>query len=587
MNEMLPAVPQRAPDRSAPAADDARGCLTGVSLADVRPLRLPHALDAFGYLRPPLHHAALEMSLELAYMTYTLDLDPWMHAGWKDISIQVDNRLQSGVTVGLSENAASEHMRALINGWKVARARMALKEYNPVTQIMSAFRQRNGSDTIKAVTMIHPAEEGRYTVAIGFMGTGSRFYDWFSNFRFTTEEGFHKGFRQLTLTFEQSARRILFPAAAQELGLATLTLADVLDEMRTPDSRFSLWMAGHSQGGAVMQVFCHRLVTDWGVLPRHMVGYGFASPTTLTGDVGRPPAAYPLYHLMNSDDLVPRIGALKHLGLCLYYRADDALRSNAYGWADTPGDAAARATAEKLMEHVADTPTMLEALAALCDTVVEEKTEEALNSLLEKWWSIAPLDKAFTFARGKTTASLNRIARYARVAYRSGSGKRMDEETVHLLQEQMRPILREETVRWLLVALRDRFYPPHMMCRPHRAKGAYGYIAKEGSARLRPSVWADAPGKPHRLYAEGYAAFVPFTGAVGNLPRRRSAPYRAPAGFSPRGRGIGALRARHSAAAERRLPISRPPHRRVEMRSSVRIPWKNRLLTGRLWKRKT
>ena len=70
MNEMLPAVPQHAPDRSAPAADDARGCLTGVSLADVRPLRLPHTLDAFGYLRPPLHHAALEMSLELAYMTY-------------------------------------------------------------------------------------------------------------------------------------------------------------------------------------------------------------------------------------------------------------------------------------------------------------------------------------------------------------------------------------------------------------------------------------------------------------------------------------------------------------------------------------
>ncbi len=77
--------------------------LTGAPLGDVRRLCLPPAPGPFGVLRPPLDATALRLSLELAYMTYTLDLEPWMRAGWRDISIQVDNRLESGVTVGESE----------------------------------------------------------------------------------------------------------------------------------------------------------------------------------------------------------------------------------------------------------------------------------------------------------------------------------------------------------------------------------------------------------------------------------------------------------------------------------------------------
>ncbi|MDD3212847.1 MAG: hypothetical protein PHY64_04200, partial [Eubacteriales bacterium] len=191
----IPRSGRRRPDAS---GEPERGRLTGVPLNDVRRLRLPPVAGPFGRVRPPLDETALKLSLELAYMTYTLDLDPWMRAGWTDISIQVDNRLESGVTIGESESAGSERIRGLINNWKLARARLAMKEYNPLSQVAGALRQRERSDTIKAVTMLHPAGNGRYVVAIGFMGTGSRFYDWFSNFRFTTEEGFHKGFHQLT-----------------------------------------------------------------------------------------------------------------------------------------------------------------------------------------------------------------------------------------------------------------------------------------------------------------------------------------------------------------------------------------------------
>ncbi len=542
------AAPQAAiPEPANP--DLPRGVLTGVPLGDVRRLRLPLAPDPFGRLRPPPDLTALRLSLELSYLTYNLELDPWMRAGWTDVSIQVDNSLQSGVTVGESESAGSERVRGLVNGWKVARARMAMREFSPVAQLMSALRQREKSDTIKAVTMAHPAGNGRYLIAIGFMGTGGRFYDWFSNFRFTTEDGFHKGFYQLTQVFEQSAPRILFPDTAAALGLASLTLADILREMRTPDSRFTLWMAGHSQGAAVMQVFCHRLMAEWGVPVRHMVGYGFASPTVSAALPARDAAACPLYHVINTDDLVPRIGAIMHLGMGLLYQSDPLLREAAFGWGDDPGDALLRADAEHLFHHIQDTPTMLESMVALLQVINEEKTEENLRTLMEKRWSLAPLDKAFAFAGDRVKDSITRMARYAKVAYRTLTGTRMDEETLDRLREEMRPIVRAYTLARLLGGLRDRFYPPHMLRRPHGETGAYGYIATLGASRLTPFIWRALPGgQAERLTVPCYAAFTPAAGDAPGTAARRTPPRTyAPRRRGARGRGISRQRPRRNA----------------------------------------
>ena len=96
--------------------------------------------DPFNRLRPPFSREAAELSLELASMAYTLDLEPWTEAGWNDFSIQIDDDLQSGLTRGTS--ADGERMRALINALKVRRAKAALRERNPVSQVMSALRQR-------------------------------------------------------------------------------------------------------------------------------------------------------------------------------------------------------------------------------------------------------------------------------------------------------------------------------------------------------------------------------------------------------------------------------------------------------------
>lgn len=493
------------------------GVVTGFDLSRVHILRQPFHPDPFFCLRPPLSHDVMTFSLELAAMTYHLELDDWMSAGWTDFSIQIDNSLQSGMTRG--ESTSGEQMRAIANAWKMYRSRRALVERNPISQIISAFRQRERSDTIKAVTMLHPAGEGRYVVAIGFMGTGSRFYDWFSNFRFTNEEGFHKGFSQLAEYFEQSAERIYFPDTAEQLGLKHLTLADVLTEMKRGDSRFFLWMAGHSQGAAVMQVFCHQLITRWGVLPENLVGYGFASPTVATGQLLYEPARYPLYHVLNSDDVVPRMGALIHLGLCLRYPAEDLFRKDCYG-AEPEGEAVREALLP-FAHRMTNTLHIMEIAVAFCYCLLEEKGESSLATLADKRWMVAPIERALLYAGDRAQDVVESIARYAQSGYESLAGYGMSQQGIDRLKEELRPVVKAFSVRQLLRGLHDVAVPPHVIMRDHFTyRGAYQHIVLQGWQELRPFIWVNQrTGFPKKAEAQNIAWYRGAPEADAHLPR--------------------------------------------------------------------
>ena len=509
------------------------GPITGRDLSDLGSLVKPFVRDPFDRLRPPFSREAAELSLELASMAYTLDLDPWAEAGWNDFSIQIDDTLQSGLTHGTS--ADGERMRALINALKVRRAKAALRERNPVSQVMSALRQRERSDTIKAVCMMHPLPEGRFLLAIGFMGTGKRFYDWISNFRFTTEEGFHKGFYQLCTYFEQGAESIVFPATAQALGLEKLTLGEVLSEMKSLSSRFRLWMAGHSQGGAVMQVFCHRLMTDWGVLAQNMTGYGFASPTVATGRLVHDPAAYPLYHILNSDDMVPRMGALLHLGLCLEYPADDDFRERCYDLSPLPADVAARLALAPYQRAMVDTPTILMYGTAFFQCMAEEKGEEGLGSLLDRKWAIPAVDRMLQAAGGKAMDLLDRLIENAQNGHAALTGQPMDEQALAALRDRMRPVVHAFPFRRLMGAVLAYCMPPHHLV--HRQQdGAYAVIVKDGLKRLRLFVWVNpARGMPMKRYARPSGSLTALRAQAAASGRRAA---RSPRADRARGMGV-------------------------------------------------
>ncbi len=464
-----------------------QGALTGCDLARTDSLTKPFARDPFYRLRPPFSADAARLSLELAHTAYTLDLDAWKDAGWNDFSVLIDDSLQSG----MDHDGVRSH-------FKLFRAKAALKEWNPLSQLAGALRQREKSDTIKAVCMMKPDGDGRFLLAIGFMGTGRRFYDWFSNFRFTPEEGFHRGFYQLCESFEMNAEEIVFPSAAEALGLEKLTLGEIFGEMRSLSSRFRLWMAGHSQGGAVMQVLCHRLMNDWGALAQNMVGYGFASPTVATGRFVYDPAAYPLYHILNRDDAVTRIGALLHLGLCLEYQPDDEFRNQIYNLSNQERDIALRKSLAFLHGGMQDMPSALVHMTALMEVLAEEKGAEGMNELLTSWWAVPAVDKVLWRAGDKALDALDRLLGSAADAYRALMGRSMDDRELTALRKRIRPIVQHFSVRDLMEAFSA------LGVAPHRLAETYAAIVMNALDDARPFIWIKTnAGLPVRRYADG------------------------------------------------------------------------------------
>ncbi len=274
---------------------------------------------------PRFSPEAARLSLALARAAYTMDMDAWREAGWTDLTFQIDNKLYSGGIVNDSGNFLHEALADWTEYW----ARTKAKRVNPISQIRGTLRQRETADTCKAVVMIHKALGGRYVVAIGFMGTGRRIYDWISNLRLDNDEGLHLGFHQLTEEFIGKCPEVDFPTVASELGLQKLTLEDIFKECHKTGSRFTLWLAGHSQGGAIMQVLAYRLVME-GTRRTNLIGYGFASPSVVYGNLKCDLAGFPLYHLINSDDLTPRVGAISHVGRCRVMIADDRMARACY-----------------------------------------------------------------------------------------------------------------------------------------------------------------------------------------------------------------------------------------------------------------
>ena len=479
------------------------GPVTGCDLSQVECLVRPFAQDPFYRLRPPFSKEAAELSLELADMSYTLELDPWRAAGWNDFSILIDDSLQSGLTHWESGDALS----AIANRVKLLRAKAALKEPNPISQLTGALRQRERSDTVKAVCMLHPLEGGRFLLAVGFMGTGSRFYDWISNFRFTPEEGFHRGFYQLCDSFEQNAESIVFPAAAEALGLEKLTLGEIFSEMKSLSSRFRLWMAGHSQGAAVMQVLAHRLITDWGVLPQNITGYGFASPTVATGRFVYDPAAYPLYHILSADDPVCRMGALLHLGLCLEYQPDDSFREQIYRLGTSQEEEALRSSMAFFQSGLQDMPSALVHMTALLQCLAEEKGADGLSELMSSWWAIGAVDKVLWRAGDRAMEFISRLMEGANEAHLALTGQLLDPSAVQAVLAKLRPIVQTTSVRRLLSLLADFGVSPHRLTNggADEGQGAYAAIVGEKLQELHPFIWIKASkGLPVRRYADWF-----------------------------------------------------------------------------------
>lgn len=457
-----------------------------IDLSNTAPLTLPWAKDAWGVMRPPVSVEAAQLSAEMAGTTYSMDVGRWLQAGWRDATVQLDGEL---TPIRPQESWLTKQIRQ-------HRVQGKLHRRGALNQVLGTLRQVERSDTGKALVMLHPAPEGRWIVAVSFMGTGARFYDWVSNFRMTTQDGTHRGFLQLTSQFERNEERIEFPETARTLGLKRLTLRDVLREMQHPNSRFLLWLSGHSQGGAVMQVYAHHKMRADHVLPRNILGYGFASPSVMRGTAVENPAAYPLYHIQNSDDIIPRCGAQVHLGVCLTYPSDDAMRQRCYPWPMDEQSVRARGYIAPILRRMTDTATCIESAVACMNVIAKAPPAEI--------WGVLGLSGSFPLRKVVAAADVDGLLRSARrhaaMAYQSVTGKPLDQERVADFMADIGEAVEAVGLPAFSAALQQMTRSPHSIAAslPQGCVGAYRYIAANGVERLIPTCWL-AGSPPTRL----------------------------------------------------------------------------------------
>lgn len=302
------------------------GRFTQIDLSDLSFLKSP-ARDA----QVPDREAA-RFALEVSALSYDFEVQPWLDAGWTDISIQADERLLSGVAV--PEYGDRPIYQRMLNEWIPRAARRHITSGNTVRQIRGLVWKSEPMRTGKAITMIRHADKGRFIVTIGFMGTGKRSVDWEANFRMAHPEGFHDGFLTNTLQFEENSKKITFDQTAAFIGLESLTLEDILEEARRPDSRFSIFATGHSQGAAVLQIWLWRQMQK-GLAPENILAYGFASPSVAAGEIMDKAVDYPLFHILNTDDTFTKIGLFGHIGRGYVYHADEPFRKFCYQGMET------------------------------------------------------------------------------------------------------------------------------------------------------------------------------------------------------------------------------------------------------------
>lgn len=490
-----------------------RGELTYADLTDVRDFFAPPQADAWGVKRSPFSRQLARMSAELAADGYDLNIKPWIQAGWNDCTFIVEDKVVSLDRDGDSRMASME------SEWRRRRAKSLIRGVNPISDLMRAVRQMLVTDLGKTIVLTRMTESGDVLIAISFIGTTQKFFDWFSNFKFQPETGMHYGFLELARQFDVHASRILLPKLAAVLGEETFTLADALIEAAKPDSRFVFWISGHSQGGAIVQTYTH-LLAERGISKDRIHGYTFAAPTVAVCDGTSDPKPYPIYNIINADDLVPRVGAQVRLGMDYVYHPDDAFRMQHYRVKEEHRDAFGRASFA--MRQIQTMPDMLCWGIAFLRLMREMETDEDLHAMFDemvphlsfiKRMNIGAADVA-EFLMGKLVGQVTTL-----------TGMPPDEEACAYYEDSIRVMLNDFGAKVMSSVLVESLGAPHRM-RPDKSEedfvSPYLAIVRDKLPMCERGVWM--PDEPARcLDAHGMQLLPQRTSRIG-LPDGETVP---------------------------------------------------------------
>ncbi|MDO5021930.1 MAG: hypothetical protein Q4E07_01155 [Eubacteriales bacterium] len=268
----------------------------------------------------------MELGLELSKLSYSLDMSDWIEDGWFDISIKIRNKIYGGIASFEEKN----RLRSAFYNTLVPKIAKASSD-NIITagkQLSTLIDDPYSTERGRSVVLVKRLSSKKYVIAIGFAGTGKNFLSWLSNFGFEHDDGLHAGFNRIAEEFIADAESINFSTVAKELGLKKISLKDIFISIKSPDSPFKVFLAGHSQGAAVLQIMALKLTLE-GAYHKNITAYGFAPPSTALNSFSVP--QIPVYLVANQDDVFAKTGLEKHIGNYYLYKNSKEMREQCYG----------------------------------------------------------------------------------------------------------------------------------------------------------------------------------------------------------------------------------------------------------------
>ena len=217
-----------------------------------------------------------------------------------------------------------------------------------------------------------------------------------------------------------------------------------------------------------------------------------------TGDAAADPAAFPLYHVHNSDDLVPRCGAAVHLGVCLVYPADEALRRACYGWPRDAASVNARLEVRPVVQQMVDTPGCIVQVMAFLTVLQGCTAREIAGALGVEESPPATL----LLERVDMEAAVSGLMRTLAAAYQSVTGQPLPGDKLGAAVFLTQSIVSRIGLRPFAEALSQLLRYPHRMTvrKAGQYMTPYAWIAQHGAAQLTPYIWQPGP-PPWRMAA--------------------------------------------------------------------------------------
>ena len=177
------------------------------------------------------------------------------------------------------------------------------------------------NSTVATKTM----DDGNVLIAVAFKGTdSSNLSDDLSDmYKAVDKNGFHEGFMFNAQQFDKKADSIEI-----NINGENIKLSQIIGDMKNKDSKYKLLVTGHLLGAAVADIYSGYILQNQGIDNSNLVTVTYGAPKSCSADYVY--SGNNIINVINTDDMVPTIGAEEHLGTCLFYTPSEEFRKTNY-----------------------------------------------------------------------------------------------------------------------------------------------------------------------------------------------------------------------------------------------------------------